>query len=159
MASVALLGALTLSACGDTNVAAKFDGHVVTEQEVASVVSDINEAFQPAKPYTPQQALGALVRAPYLIDYAAEHGFPQTASMARTQIPLMDPSDATVRVLQSTAAIDHLTQADQIALTKVFGDLEVDVNPKYGAYGPDPGRDRQRDPRLAEAGSGQHLIR
>lgn len=134
LAAVAVSGALALAGCGDTNVAAKFDGHVVTESEVAQVVADVNEAYQPQAPFTAQQALASLIRAPYLIDYAEQHGFPQTASMARTQIPLQDPSDATVRVLQSTAAIDHLSQADQLALTKVFNDLEVEVNPKYGSY-------------------------
>lgn len=130
-------GALVLTGCGSTNVAARFDGHLVTEQDVRRAVEDVNKAYKPQQPYTAQQALSALIRAPYLIDYASEHGLPQTESMARADIPLNDPAPSTVRILQSTAAIEHLTEQDKIALSKTFQGLKVTVNPKYGAYDAD----------------------
>lgn len=104
--------------------------------EVDAAVKEINEAFQPQQPYTADNALSALIRAPYLIDYAIKQGKPQTESAARAAISIHDPSESTVRIVQSTAVIDGLTDTDRIALTKTFNDLKVDVNPKYGAYDP-----------------------
>lgn len=124
------------SGCGNADVAATFDGHTVTEGEVDAAVKEINEAFQPQQPYTADNALSALIRAPYLIDYAIKQGKPQTESAARAAISIHDPSESTVRIVQSTAVIDGLTDTDRIALTKTFNDLKVDVNPKYGAYDP-----------------------
>ena len=136
IASAALSGTLLVYGCGNADVAATFDGHTVTEGEVDAAVKEINEAFQPQQPYTADNALSALIRAPYLIDYAIKQGKPQTESAARAAISIHDPSESTVRIVQSTAVIDGLTDTDRIALTKTFNDLKVDVNPKYGAYDP-----------------------
>lgn len=124
-----------LSGCGQTNVAASFDGHVVTEDEVASAVKDVREAY-PQTQLDSRQALTMLIQAPYLIDHAAKSGYPTTASMAKARIPMPDPSDSTVRIIQSTSVIDKLSEADKIALSKQLTDLKVAVNPKYGSYDP-----------------------
>jgi hypothetical protein len=64
IASAALSGTLLVSGCGNADVAATFDGHTVTEGEVDAAVKEINEAFQPQQPYTADNALSALIRAP-----------------------------------------------------------------------------------------------
>lgn len=135
LGTIAAASVLVLSGCGTTtNVAATFDDHVVTEAEVSAAVTEINEAFSPQRPFTGQQALTSLIRAPYFLEYARTHGFPQTESAARAIIPIHDPSPSTVRILQAEAVISHLDQAATIELTEFFKDLEVEVNPKYGAY-------------------------
>ena len=136
LGTAVVAGSLALSGCGgDTNVAARFDGHVVTEQDVASAVKDVRTAF-PQTQFDARQALTMLIQAPYLIDHAAKSGYPTTASMAKAQIPMPDPSNSTVRIIQSTSVIDKLSEADKIALSKQLTDLKVTVNPKYGSYDP-----------------------
>ncbi|HPB72378.1 MAG TPA: hypothetical protein PLX71_05320 [Phycicoccus sp.] len=137
LASVAAAGALVLSGCGSADVAARVDGQVITESDVAAVVKDLNAAYPgQQQPVTSAAALHALIQAPTLIAYAEAHGFPQTASAARAQIPIPDPSDATVQALRWVAVSKQLSQQDNIALAATFSQLKVDVNPKYGTYDP-----------------------
>lgn len=134
LAATALVGSILLSGCGgDTNVAAKFDGHVVTEQEVESAVNDVHEAY-PQTPFDGRQALTMLIQAPYLIEHAAEAGYPTTASAARASIPMHDPSPSMVRIIQSTSVIGKLTDAEKVTLSQQLSKLDVTVNPKYGTY-------------------------
>lgn len=133
--AVALVGALLSGCGGNTNVAARFDGHVVTEDDVASAVKDVQKAY-PQTPLDARQALTMLIQAPYLIEHAAKTGHPTTESMAKATIPMHDPSPSLVRIIQSTSVIDSLTEADKVELSKQLTDLDVTVNPKYGTYDP-----------------------
>ena len=91
IASAALSGTSWCPAAANADVAATFDGHTVTEGRSMQRSKEINEAFQPQQPYTADNALSALIRAPHLIDYAIKQGKPQTESAARAAISIHDP--------------------------------------------------------------------
>jgi len=132
--SAALGSTLLVSGCGTSDVAAVVDGHVITEAQVADVTREINEAFKPQAPFAPQQALNFLIHSRAVLDYAAENGFPQSESAARAEIPMSNPSPATIDVLRTNAAYGKVTQADEVPLSQKIQALKVEVNPKYGTY-------------------------
>lgn len=128
--------ALVLSGCGDAGVAARVDGQVITEQDVSALVREVNEQLQPTQPVTPDQALTLLIQSKAVLPYADTHGLAQTESAARASYPVIDPSPATVEVFRMLLATGYFTEVDKIAVTKDLGELDVTVNPKYGAYDP-----------------------
>jgi hypothetical protein len=136
----AVLAAGTLAGCGaqhTADTAAIVDGRRITQTEVNEAAEQINAAFAPQDPFTPADAVSLLIRAPFIIDYAAKQGNPVSESAARAAIPTVpEPADSTLQILRAEAATQSLDDAAKIALTETFGKLDVTVNPRYGTYDP-----------------------
>ena len=128
------LGSSILVAGCSPGTAAVAGGRTITVDEVNSAVVEINEAMQPQTPVTAPQVLTYLVRAPEVLAYAAQQGRAVTPSIARTLIPLNDPSPSTVEIVQYAKAVESLTDQDSAELTKRLTALEVTVNPKFGTW-------------------------
>lgn len=147
IATIALGGLLALTACSGTTsaqTAAKVDGRVITEQEVADATTQINEAFNPQQPFTPVQTLNYLILAPYVIDAAAKAGQPVSESAARAEPSLKaledGVADSTIEAVRADASLRALQQADPnagAALAEQIADLDVSVNPRYGTFDPE----------------------
>jgi hypothetical protein len=134
--SLALVGTLVLSGCGDADVAATVDGRTITESQVADLVRDINATVGAQQPISPPAALGVLIQASVINDYASAHGLPQSDSAARAQIPLANPSQAMVDYQRAASAYGEFTSVDQLAYSAALKKLHVVTNPKYGAFDP-----------------------
>lgn len=137
-ASLALGLALVTAGCGTTEAgrAATVDGRVITEDQVRTARSDINTAFPDAN-LTAADVLYRLIEAPYLIDYVAKQGAPQSASVARANFPATaEPSDEAVELLRGQYARQVLEQAGQTLPAETLADLDVVVNPRYGTFDP-----------------------
>lgn len=127
---------LALAGCSvaGPNTAAVVNGTRITEQDVDIAVRQVNEAFRPQTPFTPDKALTALIWAPEILDFAAANGFPQSESAARAMISLPDPAPSTVLLVRSSNALGHLTQEHQVELSERLKGLHVKVNPKFGTF-------------------------
>ncbi len=135
-AALALGVALATAGCGTAEAgrAATVDGRVITEDEVQTAQSQINTAFPDAN-LTTDDVLTRLINAPYVLDFAAQQGNPQSASVARSNFPAgMDPAPETIELLRGQYALQFLQQAGQQIPVETFQKLQVEVNPRYGSY-------------------------
>ncbi|WP_035906705.1 hypothetical protein [Knoellia subterranea] len=140
--AIALAGILALSACSGTTsaeTAAVVDGRVITEQQVREATEQINTAFpREQQPFTASEILTLLIRAPYVIDAAAQSGRPQSESAARS-LPEFEklgeaPAESTVDVLRAELSAQNLDQSAAQALTQKFNSLDLTVSPRYGTF-------------------------
>ena len=134
--ALTLGAAMSLSACGQTGTAAVVDGQTISEDEANTAAVQINEALKPPQPFTADQAVAYLVLAPSAMQYAADHGFPQTESAARASVKLSDPAPATLRIIQTSNVFQAMSPQDNIAYSAKVAELKVQVNPKYGVFDP-----------------------
>lgn len=137
-ASLALGLALVTAGCGTTEAgrAATVDGRVITEDQVRTARSEINKAFPDAN-LTASDVLYRLIQAPYVIDYVAKQGAPQSASVARASFPATDdPSDEAVELLRGQFARQAVENAGQQVPADLLAKAEVVVNPRYGTFDP-----------------------
>lgn len=141
--ALALAGALAASACSgatSAQTAAVVDGRVITEQQVSEASDQLNTAFTPEQPFTASQILTLLVRAPYITEAAAKAGRAQSESAARALPQLQrlsePPTDATIEILQAEQSLQQIDQATQQELARTFAELDLSINPRYGAFDP-----------------------
>lgn len=136
--ALALAGSVALGGCTGTttaDTAAVVDGRVITVTETREATQQINETFDPQSPFTEAQALSLLIRAPYIIEYAAAAGNAVSESVATNAVPdLTEPAASTIEILRAEAATQTLDDPAKIALTQQFRDLDVTVNPRYGTF-------------------------
>ncbi len=137
LGSLALAGSLALSGCGSADVAATVDGRTITESQVADLVRDVNATVGAQQPITPPAALGVLIQAAVINDYADHHGMPQSVSAARARIQLPNPSTGMIDFQRAASAYNAFTPADQVAYSTALKKLHVVTNPKYGAFDPE----------------------
>ncbi|HYN29004.1 MAG TPA: hypothetical protein VES95_03915 [Dermatophilaceae bacterium] len=139
-AAVAVTAAAALGGCGaqhTADTAAIVDGRRITQTEAQEAAQQINTAFQPQEPFTPANAVSLLIRAPYILDFAAANGNPQSESAARAAIPTIEePAESTLQILRAEAATQTLDDAARVELTETFAGLDVTVNPRYGTFDP-----------------------
>ena len=129
---LALGASLTMAGCSTkTNTAAIVDGRTITLDEVTTATREINQAVDPSQPVTAAQALSVLIWAPAVIDKAAQNGFPQSDSQARSVLPMQDPDPATIRIVQYINAVDHVSAAERMEIAQ---HLKVTVNPRFGTF-------------------------
>ena len=137
LASTAVVAAVALAGCGSADVAATVDGRTITESDAQVAAEQINRAFKPETPVTPRTAVTLLIRAPYIIDYAAAHGHPQTESVARQALKdVPDPAQPTIDIMRAESALSVLGEADKVALSQQLHEIKPTVNPRYGTYDP-----------------------
>lgn len=137
-ASLALGAALVTAGCGSTEAgrAATVDGRVITEDQVHTAQSEINKAF-PSANLTTADVVYRLIEAPYVIDYVAKQGAPQSASVARSNFPATaEPSAEAIELLRGQYARQVLEQAGQTLPAETFAKVKVVVNPRYGTFDP-----------------------
>ncbi|MBM6402071.1 hypothetical protein [Phycicoccus sonneratiae] len=137
-AALALGAALVTAGCGTTEAgrAATVDGRVITESQVNTARTEINKAFPDAN-LTASDVLYRLIEAPYVIDYVAKQGAPQSASVARANFPATaDPSDEAIELLRGQYARQVLQQAGQTLPAEAMAGVKVVVNPRYGTFDP-----------------------
>src|SRR5512133_3241469 len=79
-ATLTLITAALLSACGTAGTAAVVNGHTISERDAQLAAQQINEAFHPETPLTTADAVSALITAPFILDVANRIGHPQTPS-------------------------------------------------------------------------------
>ncbi len=136
-AALALGVALATAGCGsiEANRAATVDGRVITEAEVHTAQSEINEAYPQAN-LVASDVLTRLIRAPYILDVAAEQGAPLSVSVAEAAFPGKDPSSVTIELLRAELAAQNLQQSGVEIPLETFSALQIDVNPRYGEFDP-----------------------
>lgn len=137
-ASLALGLALVTAGCGTTEAgrAATVDGRVITEDQVRTARAEINKAFPDAN-LSASDVLYRLIQAPYVIDYVAKQGAPQSASVARANFPATaDPSEEAVELLRGQYARQAVEQAGQQVPADLLAKVKVVVNPRYGTFDP-----------------------
>jgi hypothetical protein len=134
-----LLGAtVTLSACGavqEAGAAAIVDGTVVSDQDVQTVSSQVNEVTPEGQKINPSSALVGLILAPYILaeDKTVTTSFP--ASEARKELAkVADPSPATVEYVQALGVFQRLNGASKDSIVSKLGKAKITVNPRYGTF-------------------------
>lgn len=136
-AALALGVALATAGCGSTEAsrAATVDGRVITEAQVHTAQSEINEAYPEAN-LAAADVLTRLIRAPFILDAAAQQGAPLSVSVAEAAFPGQDPSPETIELLRAELAAQNLQQAGVDIPVETFADLQIEVNPQYGDFDP-----------------------
>jgi hypothetical protein len=149
LAALAVGAALVTAGCGSSgpNRAAVVDGTVISETTLQQAMEEMN-SMDPSllqQKLTPSATLTALVQAPVVLDYLADKGVVVSDSVATKQAAdrgVHDPSEGTLSIIRLAGAITAAQQSgqfadsDAIALTEQLRALDVDVNPRYGAYDP-----------------------
>jgi hypothetical protein len=150
IAALAVGAALVTAGCGVSRAdqAAVVDGTVITERDLQVAMSQVN-AMDPAllqEPLTPSGALTALVQAPVILDHLDGKGIVVSESVATREASdrgVADPSDDTLSIIRLATSITaaqqsgQLTEADGVAVTERLQALDVEVNPRYGAFSPE----------------------
>jgi hypothetical protein len=135
-------GALVLGGCGGVggaDVAARVNGHVISEDAARTTAQQINAAFDLQEPLTTGQAATWLVKAPFILDVANAKGQPVTDATARQSLAKVDPSADTVEVVKANFALYQMQQSDPALIDTVIADLQrakITVNPRYGRFDP-----------------------
>ncbi|MFN8097249.1 MAG: hypothetical protein U0Q21_03045 [Dermatophilaceae bacterium] len=134
-------GTLVLGGCGSgiggADVAARVNGHDISEATARTTAAQINEAFDLQQPLTTGQAATWLVKAPFILDVAQAKGQPVPAAAARESLTKVDPSDATVEVVRANYALYQMEQTDPTMIDQVIAELKkakITVNPRYGRF-------------------------
>lgn len=128
--------ALLLSGCGTANTAAIVDGHRITQ-------SGLQEAAEQIAQYAPQpmparDVLTRLIIAPTVLDVLGEREVTITDAAARSRLADIDaPVPYVVELTRLDLAIGQMTQEDFAEITSRLGELDVDVNPRYGEFNAD----------------------
>lgn len=150
VAALAVGAALTTAGCGATTAdrAAVVDGSVISETSLQEATREVN-AMEPAllqEELSPSGALTALVQAPVVLEVLGEKGIAVSETVARRtagERGLRDPSEGTLEIIRLATAIGTAQQSGQITeqdaqtLTQRLGDLDVEVNPRYGSFDPE----------------------
>jgi hypothetical protein len=150
MAALAVGVALVTAGCGVAapDRAAVVDGTVITERDLQVAMSQVN-GMDPAllqQPLTPSGTLTALVQAPVILDFLEGKGVVVSESVATREARdrgVSNPSEDTLSIIKLATSITaaqqsgQLTEADGQALTEQLQALEVEVNPRYGAFSPE----------------------
>ena len=134
--ALALGSVVSLSACGQTATAATVNGTTITEEDLNTVVREINGGLELQQPLTAEMALNMLIAAPTFLAYGQKHGIQVPESQVRAVFPIQDPSPATIEVLRLNQVGSSLSQEQQNEATGQMADLTVTVNPKYGTFDP-----------------------
>ena len=143
VAASVLAGALATAGCGslETDRAATVDGRVITESQVQTAQSQINETFPDAN-LTAADVLSRLVQAPVVLALAAEQGAPLSESVAEATYTGQpgysgeEPATETLDLLRAELALQQLRSTGAQVPVEAFADLDVDVNPRYGQFDP-----------------------
>lgn len=147
VAALVLGAALATSGCGATTAdrAAVVDGSVISETELQEAMREVN-GMEPAllqQALTPSGTLTALVQAPVVLSVLAEKGVAVSDSVARQaarQRGLTDPSEGTLQIVRLATAIGTaqqeglVTEVEANEVNRRLGELEVEVNPRYGTF-------------------------
>jgi hypothetical protein len=98
------------------------------------------------EPLTPSGALTALVQAPVILDHLADKGIVVSDTIATRETQdrgVARPSEDTLSIVRLATAITaaqqsgQITEADGAAITEQMQALDVEVNPRYGAFAPE----------------------
>ncbi|GAB2606469.1 hypothetical protein [Pseudactinotalea suaedae] len=144
-AGLALAGALIAGCAPAPGTAATVDGHVIGEDEVATVVEELSLHVGPV---TPAQAIAELVRAEEILDVASGAGFGVSATDAAGVLDRIageqgfdpiEPSAATLLVVRSLVASSGMQTAPDAAdlfaeLDERIAGLDIEVSPRYGSW-------------------------
>lgn len=128
--------ALLLSGCGTANTAAVVDGHRITQ-------SGLQEATEQIAQYAPQpmparDVLTRLIIVPTVLGVLGERDVTVSDAAARSALSDIDsPVPYLLDLTKLDLAIGQLTDQDFAEITSRLGDLDVDVNPRYGAFSPE----------------------
>jgi hypothetical protein len=150
IAALAVGAALVGSGCAinRAETAAVVDGNVITERDLQVAISQVN-SMDPAllqEPLTPSGALTALVQAPVILDHLDGKGIVVSDSIATreaTERGVARPSEDTLSIIRLATSITaaqqsgQITEADGVAITEQLQALDVEVNPRYGAFAPE----------------------
>jgi hypothetical protein len=150
VAGAAALVALAVSGCsGESGAAAVVDGTVIP-------ISDVHTATEELRPYlqdpTPTGILEVLVIEPTVARVAAEHGVVVSPQQVEERLAAVadpsggeDPNASTPEFSAPSLAVARLVvlqeglqalpdvRAAQEEIGTAIGDLDVDVNPRYGS--------------------------
>lgn len=149
VAALALGAALATAGCGATTAdrAAVVDGSVISETSLQEAMREVN-SMEPAllqERLTPSGTLTALVQAPVVLEVLAGKGIAVSDSVAlraAQERGVREPSEGTLSIIRLAQAIGtaqqsgQITDADAQTLTQRLGELDVEVNPRYGAFDP-----------------------
>ncbi len=142
LAAATIGGTLVLGGCGGVGgagVAARVNGHDISEATARETAQQINVAFDLQEPLTTGQAATWLVKAPFILAVADAKGQPVTEATARQSLTKVDPSDATIEVVRANYALYQMEQSDPTLIDTVIADLKkasITVNPRYGRFDP-----------------------
>lgn len=150
IAALAVGAALVGSGCAvnRAETAAVVDGNVITERDLQVAIAQVN-SMDPAllqEPLTPTGALTALVQAPVILDHLEGKGIVVSESIATREARergVDRPSEDTLSIVRLATTITsaqqtgQITEADGVAITEQMQALDVEVNPRYGAFAPE----------------------
>ncbi|MCE1179140.1 MAG: SurA N-terminal domain-containing protein [Micrococcales bacterium] len=155
-AVITLLGSgLLLAGCGSASTAATVGDRKISEDDVMTVVEQIQQMSPEASSFTPAAATGLLVLAPEVIAAAERNGKPVSESAARAQLSgLKDPAPATVEAIRANMAFPAITQEDGMAILESLRKQKVHLNPRYGTFDYTKGELAQPLPNWIEKSAG-----
>jgi hypothetical protein len=150
IAALAVGAALVSAGCtiSRAETAAVVDGNVITEGQLQVAIAQMN-SMDPAllqEPLTPSGALTALVQAPVILDHLATKGIIVSDTIATREAQdrgVARPSGDTLSIVRLATSITaaqqsgQITEADGAAITERMQALDVEVNPRYGAFSPE----------------------
>ena len=148
LAGLMLASALVTTGCGSLEAgrAATVDGRVITQDEVDSVMTEVNSMGILQQPFTPTSALTALVRAEPALRFFEENGVVASRSVALQNAHdngVARPSESTIEVLRFFNALNEAAQSqrftpeDESELVARIAEQDVSVNPRYGDFSAD----------------------
>lgn len=137
--ALALGSAIALTGCGETDLAARVNGQVISEADAKVAAAQIRENFpEAAAQFQTSDAVAALINAPFIIAAADKNGMPYSEQQARADLTnVSDPSPATIELVRSNSALQQLQQASPAAIEEIVADLrsaKITINPRYGTF-------------------------
>ncbi|CCH75765.1 conserved exported hypothetical protein [Nostocoides australiense Ben110] len=137
---LALAGALTLGGCGGattSDIAAKVNGTVITEDAARTVAQQIREQFgADAGDFQTPSAVTFLILSKFVLPAAEKAGVHVSEQSIRSELTkVADPAPETIEMLRTNAAAQQLQQQAPEVLSAVLADVEkadITVNPRFG---------------------------
>ena len=133
-----LSAALALSACGgaqQSDAAAIVDGKVIKDQDVQTVLSQLNAISPEGQKLTSDNAVLSLILAPYVLAEAKRVDKSVSDADARKVIAkVAKPAPVTVTFVQMQLALQGLEEASKAAIVQKIGKAKITVNPRYGTF-------------------------
>ena len=137
--ALALGSALALSGCGETDLAARVNGTVISEDAAQAAAAQIRQNYpQEAAEFETSDAVAALINAPFIIAAAEKNGQPYSVEQARADLTnVSDPTPETLDLVRSNAALQQLQQTAPQAIDEIVAGLrsaKISVNPRFGSF-------------------------
>ncbi|MCI1263025.1 MAG: hypothetical protein LKG20_12280 [Tetrasphaera jenkinsii] len=139
LVAAAVGGTLVMGGCsvGGADVAARVDGHVITESAARTAAEQVTKAFGLQEPLTIAQATGYLIEAPFLTKVAEGKGAILSDDAIAAEMGGMKPTPETLDVVRANYLHNQFAQTDPAALdevSKAMKKASIRVNPRFGTF-------------------------